>query len=247
MIKFNNIVCFIVAISAHITLLTYSASAKSHIEALKAENQTQEKYRYVDLEGASDVCEQASKNLDTSTGYLSESVKWENVEPQLLKYPKEYSGYIKYLNVDIDNDGFTENLVKAPSYLGGTLTAVELYLLPSKTLDEPLISIESIMKNSLFNIKREGKKQFLKKFNNLRSEGQNTYSNPDFSYGFSVYAMQNKFVEVFTYEKKNFILLNNFLDAHRPIGNRVGLVLEITGSANTGYRLIEKCFFKIND
>ncbi len=212
-----------------------------HVKLGDSTEITDNKFSVFELNGDGAICHWASKRFDARTAELEGQYQWNNVNADLLEYPKEYFGYIKHLEMDIDNDGEKEYLIKVTSYLGGTLSAKDLVIARSNFLLQPPVSVKTIFSHSSFSLKTDGKKAFTEALNTLKTSGVNTSSSPDLLYGYSIYELQHNLNNVFEYEGKNYILLNSFLN---PYTEKLGLITEINKDSNGNFYNTDICFFK---
>lgn len=201
-------------------------------------------FKVVELKGSTDVCLWVADRFDYSTGVLQDKYEWKNVNAERLKYPKEYYGYIKYLSVDLDNDGKDNTLAKVTSYLGGTLSSLELVISEPEVLFNYPVSVHKIFRNGLFSLNTDGRSRFRDEFNKLKEKGVDYYSNRDFLYGFSAYKLQNKSIDVFKYQNKNYVLLNNYHDPYSEPSEEVGLVVSVNKNLEGSFYGKDICFFK---
>ncbi len=198
------------------------------------------KSKITDLQDSSHICQWVIDKFNTKEGILKNSSEWRNVKSEILKYPKEYSGYIKYLLVDIDNNGEKEYLVKVTSRLGGTLSALNLIIVDENTLFNPPVLIENLLQNAIFSLNRNGSLKFSQESKRLREIGIDI-SDPRLTYGYSAYQLQNKFIDVFKFNDKHYLLLNNYLD---PYNEKLALVASVNKSLEKIYYVSDLCFFK---
>lgn len=204
-----------------------------------------EAFEVIELKSSGDVCRWVTDRFDYSSGELKDKYEWKNVSAELLKYPKEYYGYIKYLAVDIDNDGKEDNLAKVTTYLGGTLSALELVISEPEHLFNYPVSVHKILSNSLFWLNEDGRSRFRDELNKLKKNGIDLYSNRDFQYGFSAYKIQHKSIDVFRYQNKNYVLLNNYHDPYSEPNEEVGLVVSVNTKSDGSFYNKDICFFKL--
>ena len=232
---FYNVTFFLVANEVNIEEKITSVTVKNKL------------FQPVELKGSGDVCLWVSDRFDYSSGKLKDKYEWKNVSAELLKNPKEYYGYIKYLTADIDNDGKDNTLAKVTSYLPGTyeLRTLELAISEKEVLFNFPVSGDKILQSALFRVNEYGRKQFREEFNQLKEKGVEYYSNRDLLYGFSAYQIQNKSIDVFKYQNKNYLLLNNYHDPYREPKEEVGLVVSINTRSDGSFYNKDICFFKL--
>lgn len=198
------------------------------------------KFEVVELNGNGDVCQWVIDRFDFQTGELKVAYDWVDVKAELLEYPKEYFSHIKYLAVDIDNYSGEEYLVKMTTYLGGTLSALNLVVTDKNVLFKAPVSVEDLLRNSKFSLNEKGKERFLLESSSLRQSGV-AGLDPRLAYGYSAYQLQNKLIDVFNFKGKNYFLLNNYLDSY---GDKLGLVVAINNGFSNDMEVSHICFFK---
>ncbi len=133
------------------------------------------------------------------------------------------------------------------SYLPGTydLSALELAISEPKHLFNYPVTVDKILSNALFWLNEDGGSRFRDELNKLKKKGVDLYSNRDFQYGFSAYKLQNKSIDIFKYQNKNYLLLNNYHDPYSKPSEEVGLVVSVNKNLEGSFYGKDICFFKL--
>ncbi|MFL1464752.1 hypothetical protein [Marinobacter sp. HN1S83] len=195
----------------------------------------------VELGGSASICQWVYERLDKPNGFFDEKYNWLNVDYDLLKFPGEYYGKIKYLKVDIDGDMQPETVVKLNSYVGGELNWTDLLVMEDSYEFNYPVSVESIYKNTRFSLNRSGKDGFLDKVRNWEREGVDVVSYPDRLYGYLVYPISSNAAHLFEYNEQVYIFVRGRAEDEN---RRIGLVLRVVRSGSGEYNNRDICFFR---